>query len=361
MRQSAIKRYWEAAVPYPQIYQERAVLRQRRRAVLRGVAGQSLPEWLKAEVGAKKATLRMPGALRIRRALLNSGLNTVCGSALCPNMGECFSHGTATFMILGDTCTRGCAFCAVKRAGPPPFISPPEGEGRMGGSRPLPPPDPGEPARIAGASRDWQLRYVVFTSVTRDDLPDGGAKHFSRVILAIKKALPGAVIEPLVPDFAGSRSSLETVLNAGPHVLAHNLETVSRLYPGIRNGADYTRSLELLRRSKSADPRILTKSGLMLGLGETDREIESAMKDLISAGCDMLTLGQYLAPSKKHCPVKRYLAPEEFEEWKMKAKKLGFKAVMSGPLVRSSYRADKLYEESRGTLLKDSITHKMQQ
>lgn len=305
------------------------------------------PEWLKAEVGAKKTALRTPGALRTRRALSNNGLNTVCSSALCPNMGECFSHGTATFMILGDTCTRGCAFCAVKRVWP----NSPGSSLASGGTRP-PPPDPGEPARVAGASRDWKLRYVVFTSVTRDDLPDGGAKHFSSVILAIKKVLPGAVIEPLVPDFAGSRSSLETVLNAGPHVLAHNLETVLRLYPGIRNGADYKRSLELLRRSKSANPRILTKSGLMLGLGETDREIESAMKDLISAGCDMLTLGQYLAPSKKHAPVKRYLAPEEFAGWERVGRGVGFKAVMSGPLVRSSFRADRLYEEGRGTLLK---------
>lgn len=295
------------------------------------MADLPVPEWIKSAVSANKAALRAADACRTRTRLLNGELETVCVQALCPNRGKCFSEGEATFLILGDTCTRRCGFCAVKRGRPPA-------------------PDADEPARIASVSASWKLRHIMFTSPTRDDLADGGAGHFALVTREIRKALPSAGIEPLVPDFAGSFSALETVLGAGPDVLAHNLETVPRLYAIVRNGAGYKRSLGLLRHSKSVKPEILTKSGLMLGLGETPDEVERVLEDLLKADCDLLTLGQYLAPSRSHLPVKRYLHPDEFAAWEMKARQMGFNAVMSGPLVRSSYRAGRLYKEAKAAV-----------
>jgi len=287
-----------------------------------------IPSWLKAAVAANKAALRSSGAMRIACDINGEKLATVCEQALCPNRGRCYSEGEATFLILGNSCTRACSFCAVSREKPSK-------------------PDADEPDRIARTSKNLELRYIVFTSPTRDDLPDGGAEHYAKTINAIRGELPSAGIEPLVPDFAGNMASLETVLNSSPDVLAHNVETVPRLYFSVRKGSDYGRSLELLQYSKIFRPEILTKSGLMLGLGETGKEVETTLADILDCGCDLLTLGQYLTPSKKHHPVKRYLDPEEFTMWLEKAKKMGFKGVMSGPLVRSSFKAGTLYKEAK--------------
>ena len=247
-------------------------------------------------------------------------LPTVCHSARCPNRGECFSHHTATFLILGDICTRGCAFCAVQKGKPLPV----EGD---------------EPRRLARAVSELGLRHVVITSVTRDDLPDGGAAHFVRVVEALRELCPGVRVELLVPDFAGSREALVTVLAAPPDVLAHNLETVPRLYPQVRRGADYRRSLKVLQQAKQLAPQVLTKSGLMLGLGEESAEVGEVLKELREVDCDMLTLGQYLSPSLHHVPVARYVAREEFDAWRRQALDLGFRSVAAGALVRSSYKA----------------------
>jgi lipoic acid synthetase len=254
------------------------------------------------------------------------GLPTVCDSARCPNRGECFSHHTATFLILGDVCTRGCAFCAVKRGRPAP-------------------PDPEEPARLAEAVAELGLRHAVITSVTRDDLEGGGAKQFAAVVLALREICPGVRVELLIPDFGGSAEALAVVLEAGPDVMAHNVETVPRLYPQVRRGADYGRSLALLRRAKRMAPQVVTKSGLMLGLGERAYEVEAVLRDLAGAGCDMLTLGQYLAPSLRHAPVVRYVDRKEFAAWRNIALGLGFKSVAAGPLVRSSYKAPVFFGE----------------
>jgi lipoic acid synthetase len=287
------------------------------------------PDWLMADVRRAKAAHHAENAVRTRDILSDFKLSTVCQNALCPNRGECFSHNTATFLILGDICTRGCAFCAVKRG------------------RPLGLPDDGEPERLARAVTNLGLCHVVITSVTRDDLPDGGAGHYAKVAKTLKKRCSGVKVELLIPDFGGSSEALETVLAARPDVLAHNLETVPRLYPQIRKGAEYQRSLKLLEKTKKLLPGIITKSGLMLGLGETDEEIDEVLRDLRQADCDMLTLGQYLAPSLAHAPVARYLIPDEFENWQRKASSIGFKSVAAGPLVRSSYKASEFFEEIR--------------
>jgi len=248
-------------------------------------------------------------------------LHTVCESALCPNIGECFGRGTATFMILGDVCTRGCRFCAVRKGKPAP-------------------PDPEEPERVAEAARRLGLKHVVITSVTRDDLPDGGASHFVATIEAVRCRLPDATIEVLIPDFGGSLRALEQVIAAGPEVINHNLETVPRLYPLVRPRADYRRSLGILAWVKRQAPHITTKSGLMLGLGERPHEVEEVLVDLRRVGCDVVTLGQYLQPTERQLPVAEFIPPERFDEYRRQGEKMGFRAVVAGPLVRSSYRAE---------------------
>lgn len=279
------------------------------------------PPWLKRRLVAGASFHRVTGLIHEGR------LHTVCQEAHCPNQGECFSKGTATFLILGDLCTRNCRFCAVGHGTPEP-------------------PDPQEPKRVAQAVKAMGLKYVVITSVSRDDLEDGGAGQFAETILEIRSAVPEAVVEVLVPDFGGSEEALRKVLKAAPQVLNHNLETVPRLYPRVRPQAEYKRSLGLLRMTRLLAPQILTKSGLMLGLGEEPREVQQVMEELLGTGCRMLTLGQYLRPSQAHLPVERYLPPEEFDSWKRIALQMGFSQVASGPFVRSSYNAGEMYKES---------------
>jgi lipoic acid synthetase len=278
------------------------------------------PPWLKVRFPAG------PGFARIERLHREQGLHTVCRSAACPNQGECWSSGTATFMILGDRCSRQCDFCNVAHG-------------------PAGAPDPGEVQAVAAAVAELGLRHAVITSVTRDDLADGGAGHFAAVVAAIRDTVPGCRVELLIPDFGGDRAALQTVLAARPDVLGHNLETVPRLYPVARAGADYRRSLELLAASRQLAPALPTKSGLMLGLGEERTELLAVLADLRVAGVGILTLGQYLQPSKAHLPVARYLPPEEFAELRVTALAMGFARVAAGPLVRSSYHAAELYEE----------------
>jgi lipoic acid synthetase len=280
------------------------------------------PDWLKQRLPSGPDFEKIKGMIRKDR------LHTVCQEAGCPNIWECFSHHTATFMIMGSRCTRNCRFCAVTEG-------------------PLEPPDPEEPARVASVARRMGLKYVVVTSVTRDDLPDGGAGHFAETIEKLRQEIPGVCVEVLIPDFQGSKNALETVLNAHPDVLNHNIETVPRLYPEVRPQADYRRSLDLIQRARKYDPALLTKSGLMFGLGEHPAEISRTLEDMFKAGCQMLTLGQYLQPSKDHLPVKRYIPPEEFEEWRRSALQMGFAEVASGPFVRSSYHAKELFQGNR--------------
>jgi lipoic acid synthetase len=277
------------------------------------------PPWLKRRIPSGAAYQQ------IQKLLKKSKLHTVCQEARCPNLGECFSHGTATFLILGDRCTRNCGFCAVAHG-------------------PLGAPAPEEPARVAEAVKGMGLRHVVITSVTRDDLPDGGARQFAETIRAIQKKTPDARVEVLIPDFQGSLSALKTVIDAHPHVLNHNIETVPRLYPSVRPGAIYERSLQLLMRVQNLAPSIPTKSGLMLGLGETPEEIRQTLLDLLQVGCSLLTLGQYLQPSKEHLPVVRFIPPAEFDRWRDRALQMGFMEVASGPFVRSSYHAEELFQ-----------------
>ena len=281
------------------------------------------PEWLRKRIHITEQIEPM------QQVLTNLGLHTVCESARCPNIAECFGQGIATFMILGDVCTRDCRFCAVNSGTPLPM-------------------DSNEPHRVAQAVQRLNLSYVVITSVTRDDLPDGGAKHFAETIHQIRTVMPQTAIEVLIPDFQGSRGVLQTVVEAQPEVLGHNVETVPSLYRTVRLQAKYARSLKLLELVKKLDPRIYTKSGLMLGLGESKEEIISVLEDLRETGCDILTLGQYLQPSKTHLEVKRFVPPEEFQEYETAAVQLGFLAVAAGPFVRSSYRAGELWEKARG-------------
>jgi lipoic acid synthetase len=273
------------------------------------------PEWLRVKFFGGE---RYQGLKRIMRTL---DLHTVCESARCPNMGECWEHGTATFMILGDICTRACGFCAV-----------PSG-------KPVGPPDEDEPLRVAEAAASMGLRYVVVTSVNRDDQPDGGAHIFARTIQEIRARIPGCKVEVLIPDFRGDWDALYTVLAVKPDILNHNTETVPRLYRQVRKGALYERSLELLRRSKQTHPGVPTKTGMMLGLGEEKAEVLDTMQDLAAQGTDILTLGQYLQPTREHLTVIRFVHPEEFAEYKRLGEQMGFKHVEAGPLVRSSYHA----------------------
>jgi lipoyl synthase len=284
--------------------------------------GPPKPPWLRLKLG-------LGGVQRVKEILRRSQLATVCEEAACPNLGECFNQGTATFMILGDLCTRRCPFCDVAHG------------------KPLP-PDPAEPQRLAAAVRELGLRYVVITSVDRDDLRDGGAGHFAACIRALRATDPALCIEVLTPDFRGRLSpALDAFAGALPDVFNHNLETVPRLYPRVRPGADYQASLGLLAEFRARYPGIPTKSGLMLGLGETPEEVAETLRDLRTQGCDLLTLGQYLQPSQAHLPVERYLPPEEFTTLSQLANDLGFTGVASGPLVRSSYQADR---QAKGAL-----------
>ncbi|HEX7697789.1 MAG TPA: lipoyl synthase [Candidatus Acidoferrum sp.] len=264
----------------------------------------------------------------LKRTMRTLDLHTVCESARCPNMGECWEHGTATFMILGDICTRACGFCAV-----------PSG-------KPVGPPDEDEPLRVAEAVERLGLRYAVVTSVNRDDQPDGGAHIFARTIKEIRRRVPGCKVEVLIPDFRGDWNALDVVLAVRPDILNHNTETVPRLYRQVRKGAVYERSLELLRRSKEAHPEVPTKTGLMLGLGEEKDEVLATMEDLATQGTDILTLGQYLQPTREHLPIVRYVHPNEFTEYKVQGEALGFKHVEAGPLVRSSYHAFDMAESA---------------
>ena len=273
------------------------------------------PDWLRVKFFGGE---RYQDLKRLMRTL---DLHTVCESARCPNMGECWEHGAATFMILGDICTRACGFCAV-----------PSG-------KPAGPPDEEEPFRVAEAVQKMGLRYAVVTSVNRDDQPDGGAHIFARTIEEIRKRVPGCKVEVLIPDFRGDWNALEIVLAARPDILNHNTETVPRLYRQVRKGAVYERSLELLRRSKEAHSGVPTKTGMMLGLGEEKDEVLGTMEELAAQGTDILTLGQYLQPTREHLPIVRYVHPNEFAEYKIRGEAMGFKHVEAGPLVRSSYHA----------------------
>lgn len=278
------------------------------------------PEWLKIKLGNVK------GFQNIENILKELNLKTVCKEANCPNRAECYSSGTATFLIMGGICTRKCKFCNVKDGSPKTL-------------------DIDEPKHIAEAIKKLKLNYVVITSVTRDDLADGGAGHFAEVINEIRKAGKNVRIEILIPDLKGSEKSLKTVLKAMPEVLNHNIETVPRLYELVRPEAEYNRSLEILKMSKAIDPEIKTKSGIMLGLGETREEVIQVFRDLRKNSCDLLTIGQYLRPSEEHYPMSEYITPEEFEWYRKKAEEMGFEGVASGPLVRSSYKAWQLYND----------------
>lgn len=272
------------------------------------------PGWLR---------VRAPSGRRVEEVwatLARHGLRTVCCEARCPNIGECWGAGTATVILLGGVCTRGCAFCSVTAGTPAP-------------------PDPTEPDRVARAAKDLAWRHVVVTSVTRDDLEDGGSKQFARVVRALRRVAPGAAVELLVPDFGGDVRALRKVVDAAPDILAHNVETVPRLYPVVRREAEYGRSLGLLRRAAGMRSSLPLKSGLMVGFGETEEEVIAVFRDLFDAGCRSITVGQYLSPSREHLPVTEYVKPERFDALAAEARRIGFETVLSGPLVRSSYKA----------------------
>ncbi|MDD5686731.1 MAG: lipoyl synthase [Elusimicrobia bacterium] len=278
-----------------------------------------VPSWLKKRVSAENKTSR------VSKSLAGKKINTVCQSAVCPNINECFNRGTATFMILGDVCTRSCMFCAVKK-GKPELT------------------DPAEPERIAEAVKELGLLYAVITSVTRDDLEDGGAQFFADTVEAIYSINPKIKVEVLIPDFQGNEKSIKKVVDSKPAVIGHNVEMVPSLYNRIRPQAVYERSLHVLEIIKNMDKNIYTKSGLMLGLGEKYEDVIDVMKNLRKVNCDLLTIGQYLKPDKNCVPVDRYVTPEEYKEYEKVAYKLGFHSVASGPFVRSSYNAEKLLD-----------------
>jgi lipoic acid synthetase len=279
-----------------------------------GSIPRRLPPWLRAKAGHWERVRDM------KVLLTGSRLHTVCEEARCPNQGECWTRGTATFMLLGETCTRSCGFCAVATGRPAP-------------------PDPEEPRHVGEASRRLGLKFVVVTSVARDDLPDGGAGHFAATVRAIRDASPGTEVEVLVPDFKGDRDSIRTVVESRPTVFNHNLETVERLTRRVRIQARYHRSLAVLRTAKEVGQPV-TKTGVMLGLGETEQEILTLLRDARAAACDILTIGQYLQPTKQHLPVAEFVHPDRFKAFEEAAYGLGFTSVFSGPLVRSSYHAD---------------------
>ncbi|WP_430882727.1 lipoyl synthase [Fusibacter sp. JL216-2] len=281
------------------------------------------PEWLKVRLHNTKELNY------VKKTLQSLSLHTVCEEANCPNRVECYSNRTATFMILGNTCTRHCKFCNVTDGCPSPL-------------------DPDEPQRVAQAVKALNLKYAVVTSVTRDDLEDGGASHFKAVIESIKAASPDTKIEVLIPDFKGNLDALKLVIDAQPDVINHNIETVPRLYDNIRPEADYLQSLQLINNVKSSGTAILTKSGIMLGLGEKEEEVKTVIEDLYANGCDILTVGQYLPPSKDHAPLTEYITPEKFKDYEVFAKTLGYHGVASGPRVRSSYKADHIFDGQDG-------------
>jgi len=278
-----------------------------------------LPPWMRRKVRETE------DVVALKKILRNKNLHTVCQSAGCPNLSECFKKPTATFMILGDICTRNCRFCGVPKGKPTP-------------------PDPDEPNQIAASVKMLGLRHAVITSVTRDDLADGGAGQFADVVTSIRKVCPETTTETLIPDFKGDSDPLEIVLRSGVDILNHNVETVPGLYEKVRPEADYRQSLEVLRQAKLIRPGITTKSGIMVGLGEKPADVESLFHDLYEVGCDALTIGQYLAPSRGHFPVFEYVTPKQFEEYREKAEQTGIKWVNSGPYVRSSYNAEELME-----------------
>jgi lipoic acid synthetase len=282
------------------------------------------PPWLKKRIPP------FQDLQKVKSILEEGELHTVCEEARCPNVGECFSRGTSTFLILGRVCTRDCGFCAVEHGAPVL-------------------PDETEPEKVAQAVKKMNLQYVVITSVTRDDLPDGGASLFAKVIRTLRTLDPKIKVEVLIPDFKGDPSSLDIILRECPDVLNHNIETISQLYPEVRPQADYQRSLDLLRRSKENFSHIPTKSGFMLGLGETQKEVLELLRDLREARCDFLTIGQYLQPRKDRLPVVRFIPPEEFGEYKRIGEKMGFRAVASGPFVRSSFHASQMYHTNNPT------------
>lgn len=286
-----------------------------------------LPPWIRSRIPAGGKSVE------VGRLLADLGLATVCTRAHCPNLAECYARGTATFLIMGDHCTRSCRFCAITSAEPDPLRT-------------------DEPEAVGTACQRMKLRHVVITSVTRDDLADGGAKHFADTIRAVRARSGRAVIEVLTSDFQGRSGQVETVLDARPDIFNHNVETVPRLYPQVRPQADYRRSLDVLAHAKQYSTRrgskLYTKSGLMVGLGESSEEVHQVMTDLRRVGCDILTIGQYLAPSDDHIPVSRYVEPVEFSAWQSAAETLGFAAVAAGPLVRSSYHAESLFQNRNG-------------
>ena len=284
-----------------------------------------LPEWL------RKSATHFPAVHALKAEIRGLNLHTVCESARCPNLHECFSRGAATFMILGNLCTRGCGFCSVPKG------SPHKQEFTL---------DPNEPLNVARAGAGWKLRYVVITSVNRDDLPDGGSRHFAETVREVRKALPSARIEVLTPDFCGDLDAVARVLDSGPHVFNHNMETVRRLYRRVRPQADYQQSLDVLRFARTYRPDVLTKSGLMAGLGEEPGEVEQLLRDLRGANVDVATIGQYLQPTRRNLPVATYVTPAQFDAYREYGLAIGFKMVFSGPLVRSSYMADLVNEEA---------------
>jgi lipoic acid synthetase len=277
------------------------------------------PPWLKKKIPP------FQDLQKVKSILAETALHTVCEEARCPNLGECFSQGTATILILGKICTRNCGFCAVEHGAPAPLVE-------------------AEPEHVAQAVKKMGLRYVVITSVTRDDLSDGGASHFAKTIQAIRAVGQTIKIEVLIPDFKGNLGSLALVLKDCPDVLNHNIETIPRLYPKVRPQADYERSLNILKRSKESYPHILTKSGFMVGLGEAKEEVLDLLRELREVGCDFLTIGQYLQPHTNRLPVVRYVPPEEFETYRKIGEGMGFKMVSSGPFVRSSFHASQMFE-----------------
>jgi lipoic acid synthetase len=288
-------------------------------------ASPRLPEWL------RKHQSHFESVQRLKNDLRRLKLHTVCESARCPNIHECFHRGAATFMILGNLCTRGCTFCSVPKG------SPAKREFAL---------DPEEPANVARMARAMKLRYVVITSVNRDDLADGGSHHFAATVREVRAALPEARVEVLTPDFCGDLAAVARVLDAGPHVFNHNMETVAALYRKVRPQADYQQSLEVLRFAKRYRPEALTKSGLMVGLGETPGQVEDLLRDIRAHGADVATIGQYLQPTRRNLKVAEYVTPARFDAWRDFGLALGFKAVFAGPFVRSSYMADLVSEEA---------------
>jgi lipoyl synthase len=294
-----------------------------------GAPRPRLPEW------ARKGRTHFESLNRLKTGLRSLNLHTVCESARCPNIHECFHRGAATFMILGNYCTRGCGFCSVPKGNPH------KRDMRL---------DPTEPANVARMAAAMNLSYVVITSVNRDDLEDGGSRHFADTVREVRSALPKARIEVLTPDFCGDRDAVARVLDAGPDVFNHNMETVPRLYARVRPQADYRQSLDVLAFARRHAPAVLTKSGFMVGLGETEPEVQDLLRDLRAAETDVATIGQYLQPTRRNLPVEEFVTPERFDAYRDYGLALGFKAVFSGPLVRSSYMADEVSREARESL-----------